>query len=66
MVNTKHQSHLDAIGENPQAAINSVKPFQPLLLPGLGDTSFVIDRLSHAVKIWNDAQVKFSLCKSLP
>ncbi|WP_413681613.1 hypothetical protein [Prochlorococcus sp. MIT 1306] len=45
--------------------MDSAKPFQQLLLAGLGNTSFVIDRLSHAVKRWNEVQVTFSLCKSL-
>ncbi|NMO84540.1 hypothetical protein HI855_05125 [Cyanobacteria bacterium 150NLHA] len=65
MVNTKHQSHFDAIGERSQVEMDSAKPFQQLLLPDLGNTRFVANRLSHTVKRWNEAQVTLSMCKSL-
>jgi len=50
MVNIKHQSHLDAIRERPKAAMDSAKPFQQLLPPGLGSTTLVADLLSNDAK----------------
>jgi hypothetical protein len=57
MVMAKHQSHLDAVGEQPKAAMDCARSLSQLLLREIGTSMMGTDYHNHVATSCNQAAV---------